>query len=176
MQAKHSISRRHFLRGQLRGHIKETRPPWALPENDFINTCTGCNECIDKCPERIIVKGEGGFPTVNFDFGACTFCQDCVAACDEAALSITDAGQAPWNLTANITPDCISLHGVACSSCADSCEEEAISFRHQIGGISQPEIKTGLCTGCGACTATCPVDAIKISEKTVCEEYAYDHN
>ena len=171
-----TISRRQFLRGNFHKEKENIRPPWALQENEFTNTCSRCSECIDKCPEKIIVKGDGGFPTINFDLGGCTFCQECVAACEEGALAISSTDQLPWRLTADISTKCISLHGVTCRSCADSCEEEAISFLHQIGGISHPLIDTKSCTGCGSCLATCPVNAIKVSENKVREEYAYDHN
>lgn len=171
-----TISRRQFLRGNFHKETENIRPPWASPESDFIDACSRCNKCIDKCPEMIIVKGDGGFPIVNFNLGGCTFCQECVTACDEGALSISSADQSPWNLIADFSAECISLHGVTCRSCADSCEEEAISFRYQVGGISQPEIDKKSCTGCGFCIATCPVKAIKVSEKRVCEEYDYEHN
>jgi len=171
-----SISRRQFLRGNFHKNANRIRPPWSLVENEFINSCTQCNECVDKCPEKIIVKGDGGYPVINFDLGGCTFCQDCVAACDEGALTTNNTEQLPWNITANVSSECISLHGVACRSCADSCEEEAITFRLQVGGISQPEINTGSCTGCGFCIVTCPVKAIKISENKAHEEYNYEHN
>ena len=171
-----TISRRQFLRGNFRKETEKIRPPWALPENNFINACTRCNECIDKCPEKIIVKGDGGFPVINFDLGGCTFCQECVVTCNEGALSTSNTEHPPWNLIADFSTECISLYGVTCRACADSCEEEAISFRHQVGGISHPEIDTKSCTGCGYCVVTCPVKAIKISEKNICEEYDYEHN
>jgi len=171
-----AISRRQFLRGDFHKKNEDIRPPWALRENDFTNTCSRCGECVDKCPEKIIVKGDGGFPSINFDLGGCTFCQECVTACDEGALAINSADQSPWGLIADISAKCISLHGVTCRSCADSCEEEAISFRHQLGGISQPLIDTKSCTGCGSCIATCPVHAIKVSENKVREGYNYEHN
>ncbi len=171
-----TISRRQFLRGNFHKEKEDIRPPWALLENDFINTCTRCGDCIDKCPEKIIVKGDGGFPSINFNLGGCTFCQECVTACKEGALTISSTDHSPWGLIADISAKCISLHGVTCRSCADSCEEESISFHHQPGGISQPLIDTKSCTGCGSCVAPCPVHAIKVSENKVREEYNYEHN
>ena len=160
-----TINRRQFLRGNFRQDTKSIRPPWALANSDFINACSRCNECVDKCPEKIIVKDEDGFPIVDFGPGGCTFCQACVAACADGALSKSNTEQLPWGLKADISKACISLHGVTCRACADSCEEEAISFRPQVGGVSLPEINTSSCTGCGFCLATCPVTAIKVSEK-----------
>lgn len=171
-----TISRRQFLRGNFHKKAEDIRPPWALLENDFINVCSRCSECVDKCPEKIIVKGDGGFPIINFDLGGCTFCRECVTACNEGALTISSTDQSPWGLVADISVKCISLHGVTCLSCADSCEDEAISFLHQVGGLSRPEINTNSCTGCGSCVATCPVKAIKISEKTIREEYDYEYD
>lgn len=158
-----TINRRQFLRGNFRQTTTAIRPPWALTAYDFINACSRCDECVDKCPEKIIVKDENSFPIVDFGLGGCTFCQECVAACDDGALSTGHPEQLPWGLKADISNDCISLHAVTCRSCADSCEEEAISFRSQVGGISLPEINTTSCTGCGFCLATCPVTAIKVS-------------
>jgi ferredoxin-type protein NapF len=171
-----TLSRRQFLRGNFHKNAESIRPPWSLVESDFINTCSRCNACVDKCPENIIVKGDGGYPVINFDLGGCTFCQECVSACDEGALTINNTEQPPWNITADISNECISSQGVMCRSCYDSCDAEAISFRHQVGGISQPEIASKSCTGCGYCVVTCPVQSIKISEKKTHEEYNYEHN
>jgi ferredoxin-type protein NapF len=34
-----------------------------------------------------------------------------------------------------------------------------------VGGKSTPQLSLNDCTGCGACIAPCPVDAIQISRK-----------
>lgn len=170
------INRRQFLRGDFSKKPETIRPPWAIAEFDFVNTCTRCTECVDKCPENIIVKAEDGFPVINFDLGGCSFCQECVAVCDDKALSISSTEYRPWDLKADINNDCISLHGVMCRSCADSCDEDAITFQYRVGGVSLPEINQESCTGCGFCVVTCPVDAIKISKDKTQEDYEYEHN
>lgn len=157
-----TISRRQFLRGNFHKKAEDIRPPWALLENDFINTCSRCNECIDKCPEKIIVKGDGGFPTINFDLGGCTFCEECVDACKTSAIVKTHAEAPPWTLKANIGQSCVAKKGVECRICGDSCEVEAIHFRYALGAVAQPEINESTCTGCGACVADCPVNAVDI--------------
>ncbi len=171
-----TISRRHFLRGRFRKKENPIRPPWALLEDEFTSTCTQCKKCVLECPEKIIVRGEEGFPVVNFSLGGCTFCQKCVEVCDVNALSINSMEQPPWNLLAEVSTQCISMQGVACRSCADSCEEEAISFQLQVGGKSLPEINSASCTGCGSCIAFCPVNAIKVSNKRTREEVDYGHD
>jgi ferredoxin-type protein NapF len=157
-----TISRRQFLRGNFHEKKEDVRPPWALLENDFINTCSRCSECIDKCPEKIIVKGDGGFPMINFDLGECTFCEECVDACKTSAIVKTHAEASPWTLKAHIGQSCVAKKGVECRICGDSCEVEAIHFRYLRGAVAQPETDDSACTGCGACVATCPVNAVDI--------------
>ncbi len=160
-------SRRGFFRGRPRPKA-ETRPPWALAETRFIDTCTRCNDCLSACPEAIIISGDGGFPSIDFKRGECTFCSACVDACKPLALSRVDE-QPAWSLKANIAPNCLPHKGVECRSCGDYCDSRAIRFAPRLGGSPLPAIDSELCTGCGACVAPCPVSAITIlpSEKSL---------
>lgn len=153
-------SRRGFFRGRPRPKA-EIRPPWALPEADFTDRCTRCNDCLAACPEQIIVSGDGGFPTINFARGECTFCGDCLKACTPQALKEV-ADTQPWPYKALIGPTCLPHHGVECRVCGDYCDARAIRFTPRIGGSPLPEINTEKCTGCGACIAPCPVTAITV--------------
>ena len=154
-------SRRGFFRGRPRPRA-ENRPPWALPEAAFIDTCTRCNDCLTACPEAIIISGDGGFPTIDFKRGECTFCTECVTACQPHALLRSDE-QAAWSLQASIAPSCLPHKGVECRACGDFCDSRAIRFTPRLGGSPLPAIDLELCTGCGACIAPCPVSAITIS-------------
>ena len=158
MQA--DISRRSFLRGNIRGNINVIYPPWAV--SDFSNQCERCEDCISVCQEKILVKGDGGYPTVNFHSGQCTFCGDCVKACQHAALDGTLPQ--PWLVIANIKKECLSLNAVYCRSCGDSCDQRAVEFQLQTGGRALPVISQTLCNGCGACVSVCPNKAIQIKE------------
>ena len=71
---KQGISRAQFLRGDVGGKHRPFRPPWALDEYDFTETCTRCGECIKQCEEQILVEARGKFPVVDFRRGECTFC------------------------------------------------------------------------------------------------------
>ena len=159
-----AISRRAFLRGDLQGRYHAVRPPWATGEAGFIATCTRCDECISSCPEKIIEKGQGGFPQINFKRGECTFCGDCAKACEAGVLSF-DAEAQPWQLTPSIKESCLALNRVVCRSCAEQCEQRAITFRPAPGGVSRPELHLEQCNGCGACIGPCPVAAIELNSQ-----------
>lgn len=154
-------SRRAFFRGRPRPRV-EKRPPWALPENDFIERCTRCDACLAACPTHILIAGDGGYPTVDFAAGECTFCGDCVAACQPKALHRAEE-QPAWSYKAIIGEGCLPHQGVECRVCGDFCDTRAIRFLPRLGGSPLPEIDPEKCTGCGACVAPCPTAAITIT-------------
>lgn len=167
---KTNVNRRAFLRGRSPKFNKAAiHPPWALPFTEFIDACERCDACIDACPERIIFRGDGCFPEVDFRRGECVFCADCVKACEAGAFQTPLKGEFKeadaWDLSVDILASCLSLNAVVCRSCGDHCDTNAISFRLQTGGVSIPEIKQENCTGCGACLYVCPKDAIAITLK-----------
>lgn len=153
--------RRAFFRGRSRPKA-EIRPPWALPEVEFIDRCTRCDDCLKTCPEAILVAGDGGYPTVDFGRGECTFCGDCLAACTPRALFRDDPEQQAWPYKAIIGEDCLPKKGVECRVCGDFCDARAIRFLPRLGGNPLPEINSEKCNGCGACVVPCPVTTISI--------------
>lgn len=154
-------SRRAFFRTGLRTDESAIRPPWALAERDFIARCTRCGDCLRSCASGIVVAGDGGFPRVDFGRGECTFCGDCVTACIPAALR-RDGDAAPWAYVAAIGEACLAPRGVECRVCGENCDARAIRFRPRLGGVALPELDAAACTGCGACVAPCPTQAVKI--------------
>lgn len=155
------LARRGFFRGRPRPRV-EKRPPWALPEVDFIDHCTRCNDCLKACPTQILVVGDGGYPTVDISVGECTFCGDCVTSCKPKALQRKGSEQPAWPYKAQIGEDCLPRQGVECRVCGDFCDARAIRFTPRLGGSPLPEIDPEKCTGCGACVAPCPVTAISV--------------
>lgn len=155
------FDRRRFLRG---GKAPPLRPPWAKPENTFLELCTGCGNCINHCPQQILEAGRLNCPQVNFLKGECSFCGECVNRCDTKALEMI-SGQAPWYRKACFAESCLNILGVLCRVCGEHCEKRAISFRPSKGGYPQPALAEAVCNGCGACFSACPVQAIGIIEQ-----------
>ncbi|HEY5849241.1 MAG TPA: ferredoxin-type protein NapF [Lysobacter sp.] len=152
-------SRRALLLGRQAARVP-LRPPWALTEADFLAACTGCGACIERCPERVLVRGAGGYAVFDPRLGECTFCGDCADACTPRALDRA-AADAPWHTVAVAGDSCLTRHGVVCSSCRDACPERAIAFPLSTS-VPTPLIDAARCTGCGACVSVCPVAAIDV--------------
>ncbi len=158
-----AVSRRQFLRGNVTGRSTALRPPWAVAEDDFVNRCDQCAECIAACPAHLIETASDGYPRVNFSKGECDFCSACARACGTGALVWREDPQhAVWSLSANIEAECIAYRGVVCRTCGEHCEAAAIRFVPVVGRGSLPRIDVESCTGCGACVSVCPVKAIRI--------------
>ncbi|MCL1145173.1 ferredoxin-type protein NapF [Shewanella marinintestina] len=134
------------------------RLPWVKSSVEFTDLCTRCDKCIEACETQIIIKGGGGFPQIDFSIDECTFCQKCVDVCKEPLFE--DLNNVPWQITANIQEKCMAYQGIWCQSCKDACDTSAISFTLSIGKAPLPNIDKDACTGCGACVAPCPSNAI----------------
>lgn len=153
-----------FLRGDFKAKELPLRPPWAIDESLFIETCTRCGDCVSQCPSHIIKQARANYPVVDFSSGECTFCHLCVETCKPQAL-LKSAQKKPWSIKASINKDaCIAFKGVECRSCYDPCEARAIMMPPRLGGISIPIISTDNCSGCGACFSVCPVQAISVQK------------
>ncbi len=162
MTSSFNPQRRQLFRGDVRVQRMPLRPPWSVEEHLFTQDCSRCLECVKACPENIIEQGSGGFPEVNFQQGECSFCSDCVAVCEAPVFRPLD--EEPWQQKAYIGEACIARKQVVCRSCGENCEPEAIQFRLKVGKVAEPEINLESCTGCGACVAVCPTQAVKVSQ------------
>ena len=165
-----SLSRRALFKGRFsKPEPLPVRPPWAQSEHTFLDLCSRCDKCLGACESRILVRGDGGYPTVDFTLGACTFCRACVNVCPEGALTQfepeAEPQAAPWHLTAHIDQGCLSANGITCRVCGDRCDARAIRFQLAVGGVAHPIIDPAACTGCGACVAPCPAGVITIEHK-----------
>ncbi|WP_028025417.1 ferredoxin-type protein NapF [Enterovibrio calviensis] len=153
--------RRFFLRSAQK--TKQQSLPWIKDIGAFTDHCTRCGECERACEEQIIVSGDGGFPTIDFNRGECTFCYACAQACPEKLFHSND--QRPWQQAISINENCLAQKNIECRSCHDACDERAIRFQHRLGSVAQPEININDCSGCGACVAPCPTNAISMEQQ-----------
>ncbi|MDG4475643.1 ferredoxin-type protein NapF [Thiovibrio frasassiensis] len=150
--------RRLFLRG---GRPLAIRPPWSLSEDDFVKRCNRCRDCCSHCPQGILAPDLLGFPRVNFSKGPCTFCGACAQHCTPQAL-VMDTAAPPWLHKAVFAKTCLNGQGIPCRTCGEQCDSNAIIFPPSPGGRILPQLVTADCTGCGACYAVCPVQAIDL--------------
>lgn len=126
--------------------------------------CTRCGQCITACPEKILHAGEGSFPALDprLGSGECTFCGACAEACNEAVFDTTRTP--PWSVTAILDPaECLAFENIHCEACRDFCDARAITLPPRAGGPSRPILDSEKCTGCGACVAPCPGNAIRLA-------------
>lgn len=169
------LGRRNLLRGRIGQALpNQILPPWAA--SDFFDRCSRCLDCLNACPQAIILKGEGGFPQVDFGPGGCDFCGDCVEVCKPQALnkspSKTPSKSRPWRHKAVIGGQCLDARGISCRICGDACTTRAIRFRPQPAGRVAIELDRAFCTGCGACVGSCPTGAITVTHPGKTKEQA----
>lgn len=155
------LSRRKLITGQWRRPASALRPPWSIDEAAFIQSCTRCQACIAACETGVLIAGGGDFPEIDFQRAECSFCQRCVSACEAPVFHSPDTP--PWQQLAGFAAHCLAHQGVECRSCQDSCETNAIRFKPRLGGVAQPELIASACSGCGACVANCPVQAVTVT-------------
>ncbi|RDV24505.1 ferredoxin-type protein NapF [Alteromonas aestuariivivens] len=156
-----NFQRRSFLTlGRTRNVNTAPRLPWLRAPETFTDQCTQCQACAEHCPQNIIVRGDGGFPGVNFSIGECTFCYECASHCPEGLFN--ERSESPWSLNLEISQACLAEQRIVCQSCRDACEPNAIRFP-LTSGVPRPEVDTSTCTGCGACISDCPADAISLT-------------
>jgi ferredoxin-type protein NapF len=159
LRRQHDASRRRLFRS-LGGRDEVRRPPWTGA--DFTERCVRCDACLDACPAGVLFRGAGGYPEIRFDEDGCTLCGACVEAC-EAPVFDTARPAFPWY--AAVQSHCLAFADIHCQTCQDACEWRAIRFPPALGRPPRPEIDTDACTGCGACMALCPNDAIRLIDK-----------
>jgi ferredoxin-type protein NapG len=151
------------------------RPPGALAEKAFLDTCSRCGECVKVCPAEAIHIAEnvaGGAPFIDADTRACVACDGlhCMSSCPTGALVPTPLvqikmGTAFWreNLCTRTTLK------DECQRCVDVCPMGTAAI-DLVGG--RVEVKPLGCIGCGMCQQDCPTSprAITVIPKSAREQ------
>lgn len=155
------ISRRQFLRARLSTKHSPIRPPWSIKEDDFLESCTRCGDCITACTEEVI-HSDSGYPIIDFSQSGCSFCGDCASACKSG--SIDRSASTAWPYAIQIDNNrCLAHQGIVCQVCAEQCDAQAISISLTTAAVPIPQINESQCTACGYCIATCPNQALSIN-------------
>ena len=155
------------------------RPPGALIEDDFLERCVRCGECMKVCignalhPTFLEAGIEGMFsPKLIARTGYCEFnCTLCGQVCPTGALQILQLPQKHTFKIGHAFFDknrCLPYaKGIPCIVCEEHCPtpEKAIQFktatvtndRGEKVKVKQPYIVDKLCIGCGICENKCPL-------------------
>ncbi|HOS96856.1 MAG TPA: 4Fe-4S binding protein [Deltaproteobacteria bacterium] len=149
------------------------RPPGALPETGFLQTCVGCGECMRACPTNTlqpagIRAGLSGMfsPVMVPRLGPCDIgCTLCGRVCPTGALRRLDPQEKRYAKVGTAVIDrhvCIAWEqGKPCLVCDEVCPYGAVSLQRREGpGVSVPVVDEDRCNGCGFCEHYCPVGPV----------------
>ena len=135
------------------------RPPGALPEKHFLDTCSRCGECVKVCPAEAIriepVLGKNA-PFIDADAKACVACDGlyCMSSCPTGALVPTPLVQIRMGTAVWRAHQCTRVTlGDDCRRCVDVCPIGTAAIDLVEGHV---EVKPLGCIGCGMCQQDCP--------------------
>ena len=141
------------------------RPPGALPEEDFLQTCTASGRCIESCPVAAIKPAwsddplKDRRPVIEARSQACVVCQDlsCMSACPSGALQPMSANAIRMGEAIVSESTCVRSEGEDCQICVDKCPLGPLAIDiPDLGG--EVVVHTDGCVGCGVCEMYCPTD------------------
>ena len=144
------------------------RPPGAIPEPEFIQTCIRCGECLKSCITNTLQPAifEAGFeglwtPRHQMRLAGCEqSCNVCGQVCPTQAiraLSLEEKKHARIGTAAIRKEKCIAWEqNRLCLICDEACPYNAIVFK-VVEGRKRPFLDSSKCNGCGICEKACPI-------------------
>jgi polyferredoxin/Pyruvate/2-oxoacid:ferredoxin oxidoreductase delta subunit len=165
--------------GQL--SARALRPPGAVPEEEFLDRCIRCQECVQVCSSTggclqpsLLETGWEGFwsPIANMKAGYCEYeCNLCAKVCPSGAIheiTLEDKKTRRMGRAYFDRNRCIPFDRLEdCLVCEEHCPtpEKAILF--DIKEVQRPDGSTAVvkfpyvrldrCIGCGICEYICPL-------------------
>ncbi|HVP12588.1 MAG TPA: 4Fe-4S dicluster domain-containing protein [Phycisphaerae bacterium] len=147
------------------------RPPGAIPEKEFLETCYRCGTCADACPANAIVMMRdepdddgGGTPNIDPNRQACVICEEliCMRGCPSGALRPVDRFAIRMGLAVVDYGLCLRSKGQSCTKCITHCPLGDVAIRLDDTGcvrVIDPAATGRGCVGCGLCQQHCPTIA-----------------
>ncbi len=140
------------------------RPPGALPEQEFLEKCHRCGNCVKNCPANAIQPLQSqdsnlvNTPYIDPEEQPCVICDSlaCMYVCPTGALQTVFAEDIRIGLAVFNAETCLRKQSVECSYCVDTCPigKDAIVLSQE----NIVEVFDSGCTGCGVCQYACPTD------------------
>lgn len=158
-QAAHQLGQIQTPRDRQPGWL---RPPGAINESVFAQTCIRSGNCVRVCPAQCIKIDPaggiaGGAPYIEPDIMPCVLCDGllCMHTCPSRALLPTELnlirmGTAEWN-----DYTCLRSSGENCTICIDRCPIGTAAIELSEGKVLVHERG---CVGCGVCQHDCPTN------------------
>ncbi|MBP7737908.1 MAG: 4Fe-4S binding protein [Spirochaetes bacterium] len=155
------------------GTISRIRPPGALPEDEFIQRCIRCGNCMKVCPTNVLQPlriAEGPAmawtPVLDTRRGYCEYrCNLCGRVCPTDAireLTLPRKQKEKIGIARFDPALCIPYaKGENCIVCEEHCPipDKAIRVRDGIvkgKTVKLPYVVADLCIGCAICELKCP--------------------
>jgi len=162
---------------------RRLRPPGALPEDDFMERCIRCGECMRICATSgaclqmaFLETGLEGLltPVSKYRLGYCEYnCNLCGQICPTKAIQpieLAEKQKVKIGTAFFLTDRCIPYRlNENCIVCEEHCPlpEKAIKLKEEeyedlaTGEkrlIGYPYVEPDLCIGCGICENKCPLE------------------
>ena len=105
------------------------RPPGALPEAAFLETCHRCGNCVKNCPANAIFPLEtlqpdlANTPYIDPEEQPCVICDSlaCMYVCPSGALQPVYAEDIKIGIAVFSADTCLRTKDVDCTYCVDTC-------------------------------------------------------
>lgn len=138
------------------------RPPGALPETRFLETCERCGNCVESCPAEAIQiyqsnnQDLSGTPYIDPNSQPCVVCTSlaCMQVCPSGALRKLPVNQIQIGLAEVNHDTCLRNQGIDCTYCVDSCPIGETAIR--LDSRKRIQVIPEGCVGCGVCQYECP--------------------
>ncbi|MBI5764007.1 MAG: 4Fe-4S dicluster domain-containing protein [Planctomycetes bacterium] len=148
------------------------RPPGAMEESRFLETCLRCGKCADSCPANAIALSASsdprikGTPYVEPARQACVICEDlsCMKVCPSGALTLVDRFAIRMGIATVDHSVCARTTGENCTICVEKCPLGSTAIYVDDDGriaVIDPKTTGTGCTGCGVCEQYCPTRPVR---------------